>query len=297
VLNARSVGTKFAKSAWGQINDRLRSTLNVDYGVDFALSRPRRATPGCKELTDSPRGRRKTALGRFGAFAASVPPAPTLRVESGYSRSYAQAPLRPTNPFVLATLAITVSAIGGCAVTPSTAEPPDRVWVLGVSGNSDYRTENGSLARVSSQLIDGNPDSKAVAGRHRIEVKVRWSNDFEEAVALDATLAARRLYRVFAFEMSPGADPAKAMVRKPTTSEMLGDGAKASVVMTGLIVLAPVVVAGALITAPLSMAADESPAPTTRPFAGCCFVWLEDSSSEDIVAGSSPWGAGQRPGS
>ncbi|MCU0965628.1 MAG: hypothetical protein MUF08_11385 [Burkholderiaceae bacterium] len=126
---------------------------------------------------------------------------------------------------------------------------------------------------------------------------MRWSNDFEEAVALDATLAARRLYRVFAFEMSPGADPATAMVRKPTTSEMLGDGAKASVVMTGLIVLAPVVVAGALITAPLSMAADESPAPTTRPFAGCCFVWLEDSSSKDIVAGSSPWGAVQRPGS
>ena len=36
-------------SAWERVNDRLRSTLNVDYEVDFALSRPRRATPGCKE--------------------------------------------------------------------------------------------------------------------------------------------------------------------------------------------------------------------------------------------------------
>jgi len=36
-------------SAWERVNDCLRSTLNVDYEIDFALSRPRRATPGCKE--------------------------------------------------------------------------------------------------------------------------------------------------------------------------------------------------------------------------------------------------------
>ena len=35
-------------SAWERVNDCLRSTLNVDYEIDFALSRPRRATPGCK---------------------------------------------------------------------------------------------------------------------------------------------------------------------------------------------------------------------------------------------------------
>jgi hypothetical protein len=98
---------------------------------------------------------------------------------------------------------------------------------------------------VSSLLIDGNPGSEAVAGRHRMDVTVRWSNGFEEAAALDATLAARRLYRVFAFEMSPGGDRSAAVLRHPTTGEMLGDGATESVVMTSLIVLAPVVIAGA----------------------------------------------------
>lgn len=206
--------------------------------------------------------------------------------------------MRLRQPFLLATIAIAGSAIGGCAAAPAPPEPPDRVWVLGVSGpSSDYRTEKGSLAQVSSLLIDGSPGSRAVAGRHRIEAKVRWSNGFEEAVALYATLAAGRQYRVFAFEVASGEDPSAAVVRHPTAGEMLGEGAMESVVMTGLIVLAPVVVAGAVITAPLSMAADELPTPTTRPFDGCCFVWLEEPSSKEIVAGSSPWGAVHPPGS
>ena len=206
-------------------------------------------------------------------------------------------PLRPpTQPLVLATLAIAVSAIGGCAAprSPLDLEVPGRVWVV-FPDRSSYRTENGSL-RPLSLLIDGKPDNLPVVGRHRIEAKVRWSNDFVETVALDATLAARHWYRAFAFEISPGADPATAVVRTRTTNETLGDavlGGLGTAVMFGV---APVAVPGILITAPWWMAADKSPAPTTRPVAGCCFVWLEDPSSEDIVAGSSPWGAVQRLG-
>ena len=130
--------------------------------------------------------------------------------------------------------------------------------------------------------VDGKPISVlggvVLPGRHVVTVGAWWSNssrskDIEKTqLTLDAQPGKK--YVALIYELERGQDPATAEIREKTFGEQVirfgwGDALGPLMLFAVLFVL-------------------NKPAPISRPYNDCCFVWIQDAETGEVVAGTSP---------
>lgn len=226
-------------------------------------------------------------------------------------------------------LAVMFGQTTGCvsAATRPTERPrpaPVARILLGL-----YQT-NGREASVTLVAIDGYPESRGAAvvppGCHTVGVITTWSNGWREHHELTVEVAAERDHVVLAYELATGQEPATAELRqvdKPTAGEppapaeppSLAQEAGAAVAGTVIEAFVPYILLPAVFLAPFaalillahkhldeppeggptpSAESESAPPPDGRPFEGCCFVWIEDRETGELVAGTRPSGPARR---
>jgi len=152
-------------------------------------------------------------------------------------------------------------------------------------------------------------------GHRNVEVWVEWSNQFKDYTQLRFDVKEKRSYVVYAMELQAGQDSAAPMpctvnqsseyIERKSTEKLTG-------VLVGLLAAplfyGPLPLGYALLPAfeqskkgdnqadqdkvAIKSQPDETPAtPTTRPYDGCCYVWIEDIGTREVVAGTRPPGA------
>ena len=114
-------------------------------------------------------------------------------------------------------------------------------------------------------------------GQHDFLVTATWSNEFKDTTRFVAEVQPGKTYFVLIYELERGQDPKTADVRQKSFAELILSAGGAGVL-------------GALATFgwPIALYHETRKAPDKRPFEGCCYVWLEDAASGQIVAGTSP---------
>jgi hypothetical protein len=117
-------------------------------------------------------------------------------------------------------------------------------------------------------------------GRHRVDVPATWSNKFEDRTELAFDAQAGKKYVVLIYEIAPGQNRAAIEIRPLTFGERLLRNNDLSGSVLGAVVL--------LVALPWIVADLSKDPPKSRPFAGCCFVWIQDEQSGAVVAGISP---------
>lgn len=178
----------------------------------------------------------------------------------------------------LATSAALVAQVAACGTAPpepdQSAQLPQSVSLLIASPYGD------KLAL------------KTVAGFTWIDVTTTWSAQPNDTVPLTVHAPADGEFVIFSYEIGKGLAPAKVALAPPPAPRLPQNGfAKAGMegVMQGLL-------PWLLITAPiwLPIAGLASRAEARRIVAAvesgpCCFVWIEDAKSGEVVAGRPPW--------
>ena len=152
-------------------------------------------------------------------------------------------------------------------------------------------------------------------GHRNVEVWVEWSNQFKDYTQLPLDVKQGRSYVVYAIEPQVGRDPAAPMpctvnqsseyIERRSTEQLTG-------VLVGLLAAplfyGPLPLGYAIIPAfeqskkgdnqaeqdkvTIEGQPTKTPAtPTARPYDGCCYVWIEDIGTREVVAGKRPQGA------
>ena len=148
-------------------------------------------------------------------------------------------------------------------------------------------------------------------GKHRVEVAAYWSNGFSETIEIDFVATAGKKYLVGGYELKPGQDPATVQFqvaeksgvdKKNTFWSYIGKGI-IGILALGLPYTWVIVLPAALVweyskkppqppvppeQANSAEASVPKEPPQTRPFEGCCFVWIQDEDTGEVVAGASP---------
>ena len=117
-------------------------------------------------------------------------------------------------------------------------------------------------------------------GSHRIEVPATWSNKFEDRTTLEFDALRGRKYVVLIYELAPGQSKAGIEIRPRTFGESLMANNDLGNSTLGAIVL--------LVALPFIISDLSKAPPKSRPFDGCCFVWIQDEETGQVVAGASP---------
>jgi len=178
----------------------------------------------------------------------------------------------------LATSAALVAQHSGCGTTP--ANPVDALQA------------EGTVALMIASSSGDELALKTVAGFTWVDVTTTWSAQPSDTVPLTIYAQEDGKFVIFAYEVGKGLAPAKIAVAPPPTPRLpQHEFVKAGMegVMQGLL---PWI----LITTPiwLPIYALASHAQARRIVAAvesgpCCFVWIEDAKSGDVVAGRPPW--------
>jgi hypothetical protein len=152
-------------------------------------------------------------------------------------------------------------------------------------------------------------------GHRNVEVWIEWSNKFKDYTQLKLDVKEKRFYVVHAIELQTGQDSAAPMpctvnqsseyIERKSTEQLTG-------VLVGLLAAplfyGPLPLGYAFLPAfeqskkgdnqadqdkvAIKNQPDETPAtPTARPYDGCCYVWIEDIGTREVVAGTRPPGA------
>ncbi len=146
-------------------------------------------------------------------------------------------------------------------------------WLLGRAGHLGNVTFDGVTGDlVTYKWIE--------PGRHRIDVPASWSNKFEDRTTLEFDALRGRKYVVLIYELAPGQDRTAIEIRPATFGESLARRGLPGESVLGAMVL--------LVALPWVIADLSKDAAKKRPFEGCCFVWVQDEDSGDVVAGASP---------
>ena len=133
---------------------------------------------------------------------------------------------------------------------------------------------------------------KTAAGLTRLAVEATWSSGSKQKVPLAVPADANAELVLFAYEIGKGLVPATVSLAPPpslgpsgnaffrTFMEGVGQGLAPLVLMT-----APIW----LLIHTLSKRSAAQASRTAMHQDRCCFVWIEDSQSGEVVAGSLPW--------
>jgi hypothetical protein len=151
-------------------------------------------------------------------------------------------------------------------------------------------------------------------GHRNVELWVKWSNQFKDYTQLPLVVKQGRSYVVYAMELQAGHDPAEPLpctinqsseyIKRKSTEKWTNTlfGMLAAPLFYGPLPVGYALLAAyellekqdnqadkdnvATINQP-----DETPVtPTTRPYDGCCHVWIEDIETREVVAGTRPTG-------
>lgn len=125
---------------------------------------------------------------------------------------------------------------------------------------------------------------KVAPGLISVEVEVTWSNGAQDKtpLGLDAPLGSDLL--VLAYERSHGVRPATIKLSRPAPSRA------SSSLWADALTYCGYCFAAVILTAPLWLSIRAlANRPGIRPSPDCCFVWVEDTNTGEIVAGNSPW--------
>ena len=162
---------------------------------------------------------------------------------------------------------------------------------------------HGGCSKTVS-AVDGTPESwfggrgpyVVVPGPHTFVVSVPWSNGWTDQTELMFQAAPGTNYVILTYERASDEPQEKAEVRKLAATERLlsglsrdfGQGMAMSPL--GAFVIVGVGV-GYLTYWGVHKLLEEKTEPATgRPFEHCCFVWIQDEESGEVVAGEGPGG-------
>ena len=120
---------------------------------------------------------------------------------------------------------------------------------------------------------------------HTFVVTVEWSNHWQDQTSLTFEAQAGKQYLLLTYELAPGESEEKTEVRRRTVIEKAG-----GVLILSVLLTPPV----SLLTLPYAVGTavqglSEQPG-ISRPFERCCFVWIQEEESGNVVAGERPRG-------
>lgn len=144
-------------------------------------------------------------------------------------------------------------------------------WRSGRALRLDTLSVAGTKSAVSGEIL-------VPSGRHDVLVTATWSNDFRDTTHLVVDVQPGKTYLVLLYELERGQDPATAEVRPGTFGEMMLLAAGAGVVQGFMVFGWPL----------LLLPEIGKTVPDSRPFEGCCYVWMQDAETGNVVAGTSP---------
>jgi hypothetical protein len=147
-------------------------------------------------------------------------------------------------------------------------------------------------------------------GNRNVEVWVEWSNQFRDYIQLPFDVKEGRSYVVYAMELQTGQDPTELMpcLVNETSEYMRRKSTEKWVGLVGAALTYPIPIFPA-VALPISLIFELSkkpnkevdqdkiaivsqpadtppPVPTARPYDGCCYVWIEDADTREVVAGT-----------
>ena len=133
---------------------------------------------------------------------------------------------------------------------------------------------------ISLYAIDGNTGFThpyLIEGPHVLTVYVVWSNGYGEHVPLALNAVAGSRYSIWAVELKPDQNPQSVYVRPSTWGEEMGAG---FIEYPIAVVASPFFFAhvfGVLLFPP-----------TDKPFENCCYIWIEEAQTGEVVSGRKP---------
>jgi hypothetical protein len=130
-------------------------------------------------------------------------------------------------------------------------------------------------------------------GAHDVLIDAKWSNDFVDNSKINFIADAGKKYQIGIYELKPGQDPATADFHKRSFAYTFGVAAAGGAAVGALQGLAPLIIMFGwplLLYAALRKTPEPPPPPRSRPFKGCCFVWIQDQETAAVVAGAAPQG-------
>lgn len=191
-----------------------------------------------------------------------------------------------SNDWRVIAIAVAVSLCAqstGCVSTTKENKyglPEDQVARI-VRGSDWVAGRAGGLGPLS---VDGIEDFHHVVlpGNRAVKISASWSNKFHDVTRLAVNAQPGRQYVVLIYEMEQGQDVSTVEIRPKTFGEQLsGEGIGCIGPGCGLILIfaLPFII---------YQAANAPEPATARPHEGCCFVWIQDLQTSQVVAGVSP---------
>jgi len=168
--------------------------------------------------------------------------------------------------------AILIQSIG-CATIPK----EERAYIS--LADCQYLHTNADFRYAQISGIDGggwagDPIRRDIrCGSHTVRVKVSWSNGYWDETDIDFEAVVGEHYVVYVIELRPGQDPSSVIIKQvPALAQILvGNGPLAL-----------------FFPPPMPAGWWRRPKKPSRPFDGCCFIWIEEVLSREVVAGNRP---------
>jgi len=195
-----------------------------------------------------------------------------------------------------------LALLTGCSpitrrVDKTLLEVEGRARVMAMEGEWFHHSRPCSL---TVQTIDGISESwhssyPLVPGAHTFGVSVQWSNGWQDQTALTFRAQPAKRYWILSYELAPGEPEERAEIRQHTKAEEASLLLLKGVMFAPVVILSPFVVGGALgYQGVQKLLGEETREQVTgRPFERCCFVWIQDEETGEVVAGERPrMGAG-----
>jgi hypothetical protein len=126
----------------------------------------------------------------------------------------------------------------------------------------------------------------------RLQIHVKWSAKRADPVELAIDARPNGNYRVFAYEIGVGHVPANFQVLELDSAHSRHSALGDAVIGGALQALLPLIILAAAVAWPvyaIAKRAGDGAARADTASQQCCFVWIEDTTSGEIVAGSSPF--------
>lgn len=167
----------------------------------------------------------------------------------------------------------------GCATIPG--EEKAKIY----SGSTECLETNAIFHFTQVMTLDGEAwaGGDVSPGRHTVRVRVLWSNLFEEETDIELEAFPGKRYHVYAMELKPGQDSSIIIIKEKSIAKQFVQQFGFQLFGGFLAyVLGPAIIVYAVVREFTDTRG------CSRPFEGCCFIWIEDWPGRDVVAGDRP---------